>query len=236
MIIAVVGAGGKTTLGNHIGKSLAGMGRRVLFTTTTKIMRSEDTPLFLGRAEDLRTLGPFMTAANGVLKNGKLEGYSPEGIAAITRLGLFSDIIVEADGAARRPVKAPNKTEPVYPASVDLVIGVIGLDCIGQPADDQHVHRAPLFSRVTGAALGERITSQHIIRLISHPEGLFRYAPAAAAKVVFLNKYDTMDEEVRLQAEDVIRQSPYLVMLAGYNINWFGTFSQRFFKGDCHAH
>ena len=236
MIIAVVGAGGKTTLGNHIGRSLAGMERRVLFTTTTKIMRPSDTPLFLGLADNIRILGPFMTAAKGVLSNGKLEGYSPTDITAIAKLGLFDDIIVEADGSARRPVKAPNETEPVYPPSVDLIIGVIGLDCLGQPVDDQHVHRAALFPRVTGAALGERITPQHLIRLIGHPEGLFRHAPAAAAKVVFLNKYDTMDKEARLQAGDVIRQSPYPVMLTGYTIYWFGTFYQRFYKGDCHAH
>ena len=48
MIIAVVGAGGKTTLSNHIGKCLASMGHRVLFTTTTKIFMPTDNPLYLG--------------------------------------------------------------------------------------------------------------------------------------------------------------------------------------------
>ena len=236
MIIAVVGAGGKTTLSNHIGKSLAGLGRRVLFTTTTKIFTPEDIPLYLGLPEGIRLLGPFMAAANSILENGKLEGYSPEGITAIAGLGLFDDIIVEADGAARKPVKAPNETEPVYPASVDLIIGVIGLDCIGQPMDDQHVHRVALFSRVTRAAFDEPITPQHIIRLIRHPEGLFRHAPAAVPRVVFLNKYDTMDEQAKVQAEDIIRQSPYPVMLTGYNTDWFGTFSHQFLQGDSYAH
>lgn len=228
MIIAVVGAGGKTTLSNYIGKSLAGMGRRVLFTTTTKILKPEDNPLYLGAAENIRSFGPFMTAAKSMLSNGKLEGYKPEDITAISGLGLFDDIIVEADGAAHKPVKAPNEVEPVYPSSADLIVGVIGLDCISQPVNDQHVHRAALFSGVTQAAFGEPIASQHIIRLISHPEGLFRHAPVNASRVVLLNKCDTINEEVRQQADDIVRKSPYPAMLTGYNTDWFGAFSVRF--------
>ena len=236
MIIAVVGAGGKTTLSNHLGKSLARMGRRVLFTTTTKIFMPTDSPLYLGPAENIRSSGLFLTAAKGVLENGKLEGYTPEDITAIAKLGLFDDIIVEADGAARKPVKAPNETEPVYPASVHITIGVIGLDCLAQPVNEAYVHRASLFSRVTGAAFGEPIASQHIIRLIRHPEGLFRHVPDAAPKVVFLNKCDIMDEKVKHQAEDIIRESPYPVIVTGYHSDWFGDFYRQFYKGDCNAH
>jgi len=235
MIFAVIGAGGKTTLSNSIGKRLSDMGRRVLFTTTTKILTPEDIPLYLGPGEGISLLGPFMAAAKSKQESGKLEGYMPEDISAIVSLGLFDDIIVEADGAARKPVKAPNETEPVFPAAVDWIIGVVGLDCIGQPMDDAHVHRPELFSRITQAAYGERITPQHIVRLIGHPDGLFRYAPAAP-RVVFLNKYDTIDEEARIQAEDIIRQSPVPVILTGYDTDWFKTFSQRFLQGDYYAH
>ncbi len=229
MVIAVVGAGGKTTLSNHIGKSLTDMGRRVLFTTTTKIFMPSDGPVYLGPAENIRVLSTFMTAAKGVLGDGKLEGYSPEDISAITTLGLFDDIIIEADGAARKPIKAPNETEPVYPTSVNLIVGVIGLDCLGQPANDGHVHRAALFSHVTGADLDEPITAQHILALITHPQGLFRHAPDTAQRVVFLNKYDTIDGKVKLQAEYIIRRSPYTVILTGYHMDWFNSFFHRFF-------
>ncbi len=236
MIIAAIGAGGKTTLCNHIGKSLARTGHRALFTTTTKIFMPQDSLLYLGPAENIRSLGPFMTAAKGILSSGKLEGYSTEDISAIAEVGLFDDIIVEADGAARMPIKAPNDTEPVYPISVDLIIGVVGLDSIGQPIDDQHVHRAALFSDITQAPLGAAITPQHIVRLISHPNGLFRHAPADTPRIVFLNKCDTMDEEVGIQAQDIIRQSPYPVMLTGYHTDWFGTFFQQYLQGDSHAY
>jgi probable selenium-dependent hydroxylase accessory protein YqeC len=94
MIIALVGAGGKPSLGNQIGTGLSGMGRRVLFTTTTKINRPENHPLFLGAAQEVLPLGFFMTAAKSVLENGKLEGYSPAEIGVIANSGLFDDIIV----------------------------------------------------------------------------------------------------------------------------------------------
>ena len=42
-------------------------------------------------------------------------------------------MLVEADGAKHHPVKVPEKWEPVIPRCADIVISVIGLDCLGQP-------------------------------------------------------------------------------------------------------
>ena len=228
MVIAIVGAGGKTTVGSHIGKQLAALGRRVLFTTTTKIFMPESEAVYLGDAADVRAEAGYTVAAQRLLPSGKLEGYTPEDIRAIAALGLFDDIIVEADGAARKPVKAPNDTEPVYPVVLDLIIGVVGLDSLGKPVSENHVHRPELFRAVTGAAENEPIAARHIVRLISHPDGLFRYAPQGVPKVVFLNKCDTMDETANQQADEIIRQSPYPVLLTGYGRDWFGEFRRRF--------
>lgn len=228
MVIAIVGAGGKTTVGSHIGKQLAALGRRVLFTTTTKIFMPESEAVYLGDAADVRAEAGYTVAAQRLLPSGKLEGYTPEDIRAIAALGLFDDIIVEADGAARKPVKAPNDTEPVYPVVLDLIIGVVGLDSLGKPVSENHVHRPELFRAVTGALEGEPISARHIIRLISHPDGLFRHAPQGVPKVVFLNKCDTINETAKQQADEIIRQSPYPVLLTGYGREWFGEFRRRF--------
>lgn len=40
---------------------------------------------------------------------------------------------IEADGAKRLPLKAPGEWEPVIPEFVDLVIGVVGMDALGEP-------------------------------------------------------------------------------------------------------
>lgn len=228
MVIAIVGAGGKTTVGSHIGKQLAAAGRRALFTTTTKIFMPEGVAVYLGEAGLIRAEAPYTVAARRQLPNGKLEGYAPQDIDAIVASGLFDDIIVEADGAARKPVKAPNDTEPVYPAALDLIVGMVGLDSLGQPVSDAVVHRAELFRAVTGAADGDPIAARHINRLISHPDGLFHHAPEGVPKVVFLNKCDIIKETTLQQAQEIVRQAPHPVLLTGYGRNWYVEFLRRF--------
>jgi len=112
MVIAIVGAGGKTTVLYCLGHKLSAMGRRVLLTTTTRIYRPDDIPLYLGPPERLRPDAPLMAAASGMAETRKLAGYGAGDIGAITSLGLFDDILVEADGAARRPIKSPTTPSP----------------------------------------------------------------------------------------------------------------------------
>lgn len=228
MIIAIVGAGGKTSIGSHIGESLAQLGRHTLLTTTTKIYKPDGESVYIGKAAHIHADSCYMVAANRLLPSGKLEGYAAQDIKTIAELCMFDVILAEADGAAGKPVKAPSESEPVYPLAVDLIIGVIGADCLGQPVTEENVHRSALFCKVTGAHEGEPITARHIISLISHTDGLFRHADPAVPKVVFLNKCDTMDERAKLQAKDIDKLSPYPMMLTGYNQNWFGEFCRRF--------
>ena len=229
MVIAIVGAGGKTTALYCLGHKLSAMGRCALLTTTTRIYRPDDIPLYLGPPERLRLKAPLMAAASGMADARKLAGYSAGDIGAITSLGLFDDILVEADGAARKPIKSPNDTEPVYPQPVDLIIGVIGLDALGQPATEENVHRLPLFTSVTGASAGKPIAAEHVLALIRHKNGLFRHAPVGASRVVFLNKYDTIiDENARRQAEEIVQNSPYPALLTGYGMDWPEEFIRRF--------
>jgi len=228
MVIAIVGAGGKTTALYCLGHKLSAMGRCALLTTTTRIYRPDDIPLYLGPPERLRLKAPLMAAASGMADARKLAGYSAGDIGAITSLGLFDDILVEADGAARKPIKSPNDTEPVYPQPVDLIIGVIGLDALGQPATEENVHRLPLFTGVTGASAGKPIAAEHVLALIGHENGLFRDAPAGVPRVVFLNKYDTIDENARRQAEEIVHNSPYPALLTGYGMDWPEEFIRRF--------
>jgi probable selenium-dependent hydroxylase accessory protein YqeC len=85
-------------------------------------------------------------------------------------------------------VKAPGPHEPVLPPGTDLVVGVVGLDCLGRAMDGRTVHRPELFSRVTGCAPGAPIEWEHLAALCRHPDGLFK--GAASARAVLLNKVD----------------------------------------------
>ena len=62
--------------------------------------------------------------------------------------------LVEADGAARKPLKAPAAHEPVLPEPLDCCVAVVGLDSVGQPLDDGHVHRSALVCAAAGQEPG----------------------------------------------------------------------------------
>ena len=87
-------------------------------------------------------------------------------------------------------LKAPEAHEPVIPECSDLVVGVIGLDALGKPADADTVHRLEAFLRISGLSEGESIGEQALKALAGHPEGLFKGSPESARRVAFHNKAD----------------------------------------------
>jgi probable selenium-dependent hydroxylase accessory protein YqeC len=116
-------------------------------------------------------------------------------VSRLSKLGAVDCIIVEADGASRRPLKAPNpEYEPVIPPCTTLVIPMVGIDALGCKLSEKRVFRSEIVSRLTGVALGEIVTADTIARLILHPSGIARGTPAHARIIPFINKVDlTLD-------------------------------------------
>jgi len=199
-VVGLVGAGGKTTLMFRLARELAEAGEKVLTTTTTKILSpteeksanivvSADIGDVVKKAGKCSAEYPHVTAARGNLApEGKLTGFEPSEIEQVREAGLFRWILVEADGAAGRPLKAPADYEPVVAACCSLVVGVVGLDGMGRPLDERYVFRPEIFSRISGLPLGSPVTEESIARVIEHPEGLFKGCPAGARRVLLLNK------------------------------------------------
>lgn len=200
-VIAFVGAGGKTSALFRLASAMAGPGRRILITTTTHLLdpRGEPSrPAFdLVLRPDMEALVssatlPEVRAGLTVLLSreaeppGKMKGIHPSWIPALR--ASWDLILVEADGSKRLPVKAPAPYEPVIPPGTDLVVGVVGLDCLGQPMDDRTVHRPERFGDITGCTAGTPILWEHLVALAGHPEGLFKQAPGA--RVLLFNKAD----------------------------------------------
>ncbi|MFP5222446.1 MAG: selenium cofactor biosynthesis protein YqeC [Acidobacteriota bacterium] len=188
-IVAFVGAGGKTSLIYVLARQLSGWGKRVLVTTTTRMMPPARNFMLLPgeRVPHYRHL----TVGYGLEpETGKLLGVGPDEIPGLRERFQADYVLVEADGAAGRPIKAPEAHEPVIPVCSDLVVGVIGLDALGKPADAATVHRLEAFLRVTGLSRGECIGEPALKALAAHPEGLFKGAPEKARRVAFHNKAD----------------------------------------------
>ncbi|OGA96763.1 MAG: hypothetical protein A3G27_18945 [Betaproteobacteria bacterium RIFCSPLOWO2_12_FULL_66_14] len=184
-VISLCGAGGKTTLMFALAREFVARGERVLVTTTTKIARAEAA----GAEAGGRTA---MLLFSGVTPDGrKLSGIRPELVNALSRTGEFDRILVEADGAARRPLKASAPHEPVIPSSTDALIAVAGLNGLGLPLQEVNVFRAEIWAQLTGTRLGSPVTAESIARMALHAGGFFKGSPAGARRILFLNRADT---------------------------------------------
>lgn len=194
---AFVGAGGKTSSIFQLASELAARGQTVLVTTTTRMFLPKQ-----GQCDRL-VLSPdpaALLSASGLPRvtfyadheaDGKAKGVSFQQLEAVASSGQFDVILVEADGSRRLPVKAPAAHEPAVPASADMVVGVIGLDCLFTPNTEGTVHRPALFAAVTGIPEGAVVTEAALVRLACAKNGLFRHTPPGALRVLLLNKAET---------------------------------------------
>jgi probable selenium-dependent hydroxylase accessory protein YqeC len=199
--IAITGAGGKTSLMYALAQEISSKGRKVITTTTTKIFAPHpdqsprlillnDDPQLLRLAEEFRLVRHVTVGAGIIPSNGKIDGLDDEALRTCLR---FADhLLVEADGAAGRPVKAPEEWEPVIPAMSDLVIPVVGLDCLGKPVTDRWVFRLERFLSVTDLHAGDGITPAALARLLAHPTGALKGVDVHTRIIPFLNKEDLL--------------------------------------------
>ena len=146
-VTAVIGGGGKTTLLRTLGEELAGR-HTVLLCTTTKILPFPDLPCARTTAEldQLRRSHRLLCAGTDVPGTGKLA--APETPMALLA-ERFDYVLVEADGAARRPLKAHAPHEPVIPPEAVQTICVVGASGFGQPISEA-AHRPERYARLAG--------------------------------------------------------------------------------------
>jgi len=204
-VISLVGAGGKTALMYHLARELSRQGDAVLTTTTTKIyvpnrrqssvvIVSGSTGALVIKAKGLLRQSQHISAGRRLIPfQSKLKGFSPQDIDSIWQSGIFRWIVVEADGAAGRPVKAPALHEPVIPGCTGWVIGVVGLGAVGRPLTERWAFRPQLVSKITGLAPGEPISESAIASLFVNSEGILKNIPAHVLRFAFLNQADSQE-------------------------------------------
>lgn len=214
-VVSFVGAGGKTTAGIKIAMELADRDLRVLITTTTKIyepVTGTDERLLLAEHLEEALAGlpgcfreaPIVILARSriraeapqrswmgpnypiELRPRKLEGVPPDWIGAISGAGLADVVIVEADGAHHRLLKAPNVHEPVVPDCTSLVVPMADVEVLGKPIDEEHVHRPALLADLAGVPMGCPVSPEVLAIALGHPDGGLKGAPAQARVIPLL--------------------------------------------------
>ena len=194
-MVAFVGAGGKTTAMLALAQEYKALGKGVLVSTTTHIRIPTDTfvdAVLIGKPA--QEVGPACTGGSitvlGKQDNayGKLSGVLVEDLNVIYRNARFDILLVEADGAREKPLKAPGDHEPVIPGDCTHVIGVIGMKAYGQPLNEKWVHRIGHFFSVTGGKPEQMIDESLLLKLIGSPAGLFKNVPVNAERILLLNQ------------------------------------------------
>lgn len=188
--IAVVGGGGKTSLIFRLCKELISTGKKVIVTTTTHMAYEPDRPFAENGNTDkiLQNLEFYTYTVTAGLeqKNGKICSFPEEKLSELRELA--DVLLIEADGAKCLPLKVPGEWEPVIPEFVELVIGVVGLDALGQPINTV-CHRPERVADFLGKDINAVVEAEDIAKIAASGNGLKKCAERRAYRVL-LNKTD----------------------------------------------
>lgn len=214
-VVALVGAGGKSSLMYLLARKARQAGWKVLVTTTTKVRLPEP-----GQCDFLDGGGTLFDgeaiSRPGVYFSGRRDRDRSKVAAADpgrlqSRHHLFDLTLIEADGAAMKPLKGWNETEPVIPAWATHTIGVVDIQTVAREINDQLVHRLDIFLELVAAQCGDRVSIDHLCRLVRHPAGLFRRARTTTQ--LFVNKVE--DETALRRANQLRDRLEPLAVVAG---------------------
>ena len=187
-IIAVIGAGGKTTLVHALGESLAGAGRRVIVTTTTHFGPND------------RAVAPASPEeVNAALRPGEPllcaypDGHRMTGLPVAWYGAAAADhIIVEADGSRCLPLKVHRPHEPVVPPGTELLLQVAGLSALDRRVEDC-VHGWRELGLDPEAPAEETLVARLLMRGFAHTK-------FGGRKLAVLNQADTPELQRRGEA------------------------------------
>lgn len=186
-LVALVGAGGKTSTLYALAKEGVEAGRRVVVTTTTHMMPHPGLPLtdHMEELPDLLERHPAVTLGQFLRPDKLSEAGQPEECLRWADL-----VLVEADGARLRPLKAPADHEPVIPHGAAAVIAAAGLDCLGRSIGEI-CHRPERVRALLGVGEDHILTPADVAAVLSSPQGGRKGVTEEMAFRCLLNKADT---------------------------------------------
>lgn len=184
-LVALVGAGGKSTILATLARELSDL--RVIVTTTTRMAEDQvtqptcwsDDPVVVDEALEPGT--PLFVAGGRV--PGKVTGFSPEAVGDLFHRTHADHILVEADGARGMAIKAPADHEPVIPSAATTVIVVASIDAIGHPITEV-AHRHMLVAQLIGTHPDDPLTVDGAATVLLHRDGGMKGVPVGARVVM----------------------------------------------------
>ncbi len=207
-LTALVGGGGKTTLLFALGRTLS---PRTLLTTTTRMGRDRTGGFACLIAPDDNSLATACNTHETVLAwrstdERKAIGFAPEVVDRWFASGIADRIVVEADGARRRPFTAPAAWEPPIPSLSTDVLACIGAEALGYVIADR-VHRPLRVAAAAGCSPYQRLTPQRAAVALTSDLGLRKNVPSTARFTVVVSGADPQDPQVQELVAELDRLS-----------------------------
>lgn len=218
-LVAFVGAGGKKTAMARLVEEAADRGRTVGYTATAHVP-PPDYPLVLASPgallanltapvdADTGSDDPKAVAfarervANPDRVDQKLRGFPPAVLDEVFGGDRFDWVLVKADGARMRELKAPGADEPPIPSRSTVVVPVVSVRAVGRPLTAESVHRPERVAAVTGRSVGADLAPADLGRLLASPQGGLKRVPDESAVLPLVNKADT--DQLRERARAVL--------------------------------
>ncbi|HVN55908.1 MAG TPA: selenium cofactor biosynthesis protein YqeC [Anaerolineaceae bacterium] len=200
--LALVGSGGKTSAMFQLARSLRGP---VWITTSTHLgldqVTHADRHLTVPESQILADAQPALAPGVTAITGPQCDELRVGGLDEVQLLTLRNladrwniPLLIEADGARGRPLKAPGDHEPAIPSWVDRVLVCAGLSGLGRPLDPESVHRPERFSELSGISLGETVTLDGLAKVLAHPRGGLKNIPPSAIRSLLLNQADDPEQ------------------------------------------
>ncbi len=197
-IVAAAGAGGKKTTLYALADQCSG---RIAVTTTVNCPPPPDTwtgeVIIEPEAGLIDTIRARSQGAERVFfaQPGKREslvsGVSPELVARLRREDFLDVILVKADGARRRLIKAPAEREPIYPAGTDLALYLVSAHAFGRTLDSGIAHRPEILARIADIPMDSPLEPEHMARMLSSEFGALKGLEPATRVIPVINRADT---------------------------------------------
>jgi molybdenum cofactor cytidylyltransferase len=226
-VVAFTGSGGKTTAMFRLADDLAEHGKVVLSVTRVTVSAGvvQRAPRHFSAFEATRgRVEAALDRHKHLFITGPVD-FTVDTAAPVTP-GLVDDLLqvkdlgallIKADDANRRGLKAPLSEEPVVPAMASLVVVMASLETLGEEIIDLNVQHAERVADLAGVALRDDVTPAVMARVLAHPEGGLHGLPDAARVTVFLNHLDLGQRlaDARLIARQLLETTRIASVLIG---------------------
>lgn len=229
-ILACTGAGGKTSLVQTLARQGQACHFPVILSTTTKMYYHQVeryAPILAASYEDgakqiARRLQSGEIGAWFVSRAGeKCTGLPPGWLDKLAGDNPSCTLLVEADGARGRLIKAPAEYEPIVPAATDITVGILNLQALEQPLNEAVAHRPERVSLLLNKPLGTRLEPVDLVALAVHRQGIFQNSQGrkvlllAGAEAVNCNLTKAVLQELHRWPSDICR----CIIASGYDEN-----------------